>query len=251
MMSLLSNYYYIVLILQAVCAIHCVRKGTQNKWIWLIIFLPLIGSIVYIFSEMFTGNEMQQVQSGVSTIFNPSGKIRALQEQVKFRDTFDNRIALADAYLEANQPDLAIEIYEQSLTGTFAEHEHGCIQLQKAFYEKGRYQEVINLSKKIYNLPQFKRARPNMLYAIALGSVGENEAAEKEFLTMMGKFSNYENRYYFGKFLKHNGRIEEARKIYTDIVAEQSHLSSPEKRANRKWIDNVKAELKILQAKSA
>lgn len=247
MLSLFSNYYYIVLILQAVCAIHCVRKGNQNKWLWLIIFLPLVGSVIYIFTEMFTGNEISQVQSGVSSIFNPSGKIRTLQEQVKFRDTFDNKMALADAYLEANQPDLAIDLYEKSLTGTFAEHEYGCIQLLKAYYEKGRYQDIINLSKKIYHLPQFKRSRANMQYAIALGSCGEKDAAEKEFMTMVGKFSNYESRYYFGKFLMHCGRAEEAKKIYGDLLSEQSHLSSPEKRANRKWIEKAKEELKNMQ----
>src|SRR5829696_7536428 len=95
-----ANYfYYITFGLQAICAIHCLRRGTQNKWIWIIIFLPLIGCIIYIFTEMFTGREMQEVQSGLGSLFNPSGRISRLEENLRFADTFQNRVILADAYL--------------------------------------------------------------------------------------------------------------------------------------------------------
>lgn len=251
MLSFFGEYYYIIIILQVVCAIHCVKKGNQNKWIWLIVFIPLVGCIAYIFTEIFTRNDIQNVQSGVSSIFNPSGKIRSLQEQVNFRDTFDNRMALADAYLEVGQADKAIEIYETSLTGNFSEHEHGCMQLIKAYFEKGRYDDLINIAKKAYKLPQFKRSRANMLYAIALGSTNQSEAAEREFLSMAGKFSNYENRYYYGKFLLHCGRKDDAKKVYTEIINEQSHLSSSEKRMSGQWITKTKDELKKLQASTA
>lgn len=98
-MYFISNYYYIVIILQAICVIHCLRKGKEQRWIWLIIFLPLIGCLVYIFTEMFSGNEIQQVQSGFGNILNPAGKIKKLESQLKFSDTFKNRVTLADAYL--------------------------------------------------------------------------------------------------------------------------------------------------------
>lgn len=48
-----NNYlYYIEICLQVVCAIHCMRQGTQGRWLWIIIFLPLVGCIIYIVSEM-------------------------------------------------------------------------------------------------------------------------------------------------------------------------------------------------------
>ncbi len=48
-----TYYYYIVIGLQAVCVIHALRKNLHQKWIWLIVFLPVIGSLIYIFTEMF------------------------------------------------------------------------------------------------------------------------------------------------------------------------------------------------------
>jgi hypothetical protein len=246
MFFLLSHYYYIVIVLQIICVIHSIRKGNQ-RWIWFIVLIPLIGCIAYIFSEMFTRREMEQVQSGVSSVLNPSGNIRKLKNNLKFRDTFDNRIALADAYLNAGQADNAIELYEKSLTGTFSDHEHGNMQLVRAYFDKGSFEKVISVTKKVYNLPQFKRTRVNMLYAIALSNNNQLAAAEKEFTTMTGKFSNYECRYEYGKFLAKNGRMGEAKKLYQEVLDEVSHLSGIEKRNNKIWFSKIKDELKKIQ----
>jgi len=245
MFFLLTHYYYIVIVLEIICVIHCIKKGNQ-KWIWFIIFVPLIGCIAYVFTEMFTRKEMEQVQTGVGSIFNPSGNIRKLKDNLRFRDTFDNRIALADAYLNAGQIDSAIDLYEQSLTGTFSEHEQGNMQLVRAYFEKNRFDDVIRIVKKVYNLPQFKRTRSNMLYAIALANSNQAAAAEKEFTTMTGKFSNYECRYEYGKFLAKCGRKDEAKKLYQEVLNEVPHLGAPEKRNNRIWFSKIKEELKVI-----
>ena len=60
-----SYLYYIPIALQAICVLHCIRKGNQGKWIWIIVFLPVIGSLIYLFSEVITGHEIDQVSSGV------------------------------------------------------------------------------------------------------------------------------------------------------------------------------------------
>ena len=100
-----SLYYIITIVLQAVCVWHSIKKGTQQKWLWIIIFLPFIGALIYIFSEMFSRGDLQQVQSGVVTVINPTGHIRKLEERLRFADTFQNRILLADAYLQVRMTD--------------------------------------------------------------------------------------------------------------------------------------------------
>ena len=246
MFSLYANYYYIIIVLQVICVVHCIRKGNQNKWIWLIVFLPLAGCLIYIFTEMFTRKEIQQVQSGVGAVFNPSGKIKTLQEKLRFADTFNNRMALADAYLDAGQVDKAIELYEKSLTGTFVGNEQANMQLIIAYFEKKRFEDLITTAQKIYHLPQFVRSRAHMLYAISLGYTGNNEAAEKEFAFMKGRFSNYEPRYHYGMFLKRCMRVDEAKKIFKEMLDEASHLSPNEKRNNRAWLNHAKDELRAL-----
>src|ERR1700761_2308847 len=174
-----NNYlYYIEICLQVVCALHCIRRGTQGRWLWIIVFLPLIGCIIYIVSEMRPRRSIRAPKIDIGAVINPSAKLKRLEEDLKFTDTFDNRIKLADAYLAANQTDRAIELYEKSLTGAFAENEHGIAQLAVAYYQTERYGDTIKWLKKIYNTHQFARSSTHILYAKALELTGNTEAAE-------------------------------------------------------------------------
>lgn len=241
-----SNYYYLILILQAICVIHCLWKSRQYNWIWLIVFLPAIGCLIYIFAEIFSRHDMQKVQSGMSTIFSPGGSVRRLEENLRFSDTFANRIALADAYLSMGNIDRAIELYESSLEGNFTENEYVLSQLIVAYYQKRRYDDIIPIGKKIYHLPQFARSRSHILYAAALGYAGRYDEAEKEFRTMKGRFANYEARYYYALLLAGTERVNEARTIFSEMLSEVSHLSSRERRFNRNWLRLAKEELNKL-----
>ena len=236
-------YYYIAVAVQVICAIHCFHRGNQ-KWLWLIIFFPIVGSLIYIFTEMFTGNEIGKMQSGMGAVFNSSDKIKKLEENLRFTDTFKNKVALADALLEAGQTERAIALYEACLSWNFTVHEHVNIQLIYAYASIKRYEDIVTLAKQIYGLPQFTRSRAHMLYAIALWHTGNAEAAEKEFKLLNGRFSNYESRYRYGSFLIGMNRNGEAKKIFEEILHESSHLNGKEKRENKMWFNHVKEELK-------
>jgi len=187
---------------------------------------------------------MHKVQSGIGAVFYPSGRIKRLEEQLRFSDTFNNKIALADAYLVTGETQKAIELYEGSLTGAFTENEHVLIQLVTAYFQVQRYEELIRITKKIYQLPQFSRSHTHVLYAMALEKTGNCEMAEKEFKIMKVRYSYFEARYQYGMFLLRANRIEEAQNIWMEIVNEFSYLSSFEKRNNRVWFNYAKEELK-------
>jgi hypothetical protein len=239
-----STFYIITIILQGICVFHCVRKGNQQNWIWLIVFLPLVGCLVYIFTEILTRNRIASVQSGLGEIIRPSGSIRKLQENLRFSDTFNNRMALADAYLASDRTREAIDLYEDSLTGAFTENEHCIGQLIVAYYREKNYEEVIRLAKRISHLPQFPRSKAQILYAISLGNNKQEDLAEKEFLTLKGRFSNFEARYCYSLFLQQHNRSEDARKILSEIVSEIPQLSRVEKKHHGEWIRLSREALK-------
>ncbi|MFB9841764.1 PLDc N-terminal domain-containing protein [Mucilaginibacter ginsenosidivorans] len=240
-----NNYlYYIEIGLQVICAIHSVRRGTQGKWLWIIIFLPLVGSLIYIFSEMRPGRNLTTPKIDIGMVINPSANLKKLEDNLKFTDTFDNKIKLADAYLAAGQTERAIELYEKSLTGAFAENEHGIAQLATAYFQNERYPDTISTLKKIYNTHQFARSHVHVLYARALELTGNTEAAEHEFKLMKGRYSNFEQRYEYGLFLERADRIEDAYAIFEQMLDEAPHLSSIERKSNRVWLSKAKEEMK-------
>jgi len=185
----------------------------------------------------------EELQSWLGTMLNPTGRIRRLENNLRFADTFNNRVMLADAYLGVGRVDEAIELYTSSLTGAFTENDYVFRQLIPAYFIKQRYEDLIPLAKKIYNHPEFQRSRGHIQYACALAAVGDSQGAEREFKKMKSRFSAFEARYQYGLFLLRAGRSEEARNIFRDIADEAPHLSARERRFNRPWIVKAKEEL--------
>jgi hypothetical protein len=250
-MFFLNNYlYYIPIGLQALCAIHCIRKGNQQKWLYIIIFLPVIGSLIYLYSEVISGrrigNVASGVASGVSSALFPAGVIRRLEEQLRFADTFHNRVALADGYLAIGKTNEAIDLYEKSLNGVFTENEHVIRQLIVAYYNVSRFDAILPLAKRMYATPQFARSREHMLYAIALDYTGNSQQAEKEFRLMNGRYADFEARYQYALFLYRHNRDAECKALLETVVDEGRHLSSRERRANSRWISEAREELRSL-----
>ncbi len=245
-----SNYYYYgTLLLELICVWHCLKKGNQQKWIWIIIFLPLIGCIIYFFSEIVSGKEVNQLGSGMGDIIDPGRNIRKLEAQLKFADTHQNKVSLADAYLQKGLLEKAIRLYEESLTGVFSENEYVLMKLIIAYSKVGSYDKIIPLAKKVYRSPQFNKSQAHIEYAKALARTGNTEQAETEFKNMKSKFADYEPRYYYGQFLLEQGRSEEAMTVFAEMTEEKKHLGSREKRLYSAWINKAKEELRKLEVK--
>jgi len=238
-------FYYISIVLQVICVLHCIRSGTQQRWIWLIVFIPYIGSIAYFFSEILPRRSGGSWQEELSSVFvSPAARIRRLEQNLQLTNTFNNRVLLANAYMLAGRTDEAIELYSTSLTGAFEENEYVIHRLIAAYYQTGRYEELIGLARKIYMKPGFIRSQAHLFYARALDQSGDAVGAEKEFCKMKGRFADFQARYQYALFLQRAGRGGEAQNVLEDIVKEAPHLSSRERRANYLWIQKSKEELK-------
>ncbi|MGZ5191880.1 MAG: PLDc N-terminal domain-containing protein [Flavisolibacter sp.] len=244
-----SYYFVFILILQGICAFHCIRKGRQTGWLFFIIFLPLVGCLIYFFTQIISDREIKNVQSGVITTFNPSGKIKKLEKNLRFSDTFNNKVMLADAYLAAGQTEKAIGLYESSLVGNFDENEYVLTQLIIAYHNAKKFDKIIPIGKKIYHLPQFPRSKAHVYYTMALENTGNITAADNEFKKMRSKYSNFEFRYQYALFMIRNNRRDEALQLLSEINEESVHLSSQEKRYNREWIVKAKEELRKIRVK--
>jgi hypothetical protein len=247
-MFLGDNYlYYLPIALQGFCAWHSFNRGTQQKWIWMIVFLPVIGSFIYIYQEILSHRNISAPKINVGAVLNPGGKLKKLEQELRFTDTFNNRIKLADAYLAAGYIDNALELYKASLTGAFAENEHVLQQLIAAYYQLEQYEEILPIARKLYQTPQFIRSRAHILYALALEQTGNPEQAEKEFKAMKGRYSYFEQRYQYGLFLIRQNREEDAAEIFTAMLDEQPHLGAVERRASKEWFARAKDEMKKLK----
>jgi hypothetical protein len=243
MFELLNMPYYLIIGLQGICVFHCVKKGNQGKWIWIIVCVPVIGSLIYIFSEIITKRGIGNVQSNINTIIFPTGRVKDLEKKLEFANTFDNKVALADAYLAASSLQQAIDLYESCLIGVFSDNEYVITKLILSYYQAERYEDAVKIAQKVLRSTDFNKSPAHIVYALCLEKTGKPDLAEKELKAMGGKYSNFEARLNYGQFLIRVNRNAEAKVIFTEMLQEASHMTSRESRGNTQWLRKAREEM--------
>ena len=228
--------YYVIVALQIYCVYHSIKNHKPYWWILLIIFVPVIGCAVYVMSELINPSQIREVSGGLSQMINPSGRIKELEEQLEFSDTFENRVALADAYAGINRHEDAIELYEKASTGVFQDNEYLVLQLINAYFEVENYSGVVEKSQLVLLSKNFASSNQNLLYAISLDRLNKLKEAEAVLRTMDNPYSNYEQRLYLARFLKQQDRRVEALEVLNEIINESQHLDRDQLKRDKEYI---------------
>ncbi|TMM56072.1 hypothetical protein FEE95_15675 [Maribacter algarum] len=233
-------YFYLILALQGYCVYHCYTNRNQYYWILAIIFLPVIGSLIYLFMNVIQKQDIDKVQQGLTAVINPSKKIIDLEKSFRFAATFENQVALADAYLEAEHFEKAIENYEASLKDVFKEDFYVISRLQEAHYFSSEFDKAKEYAERIKDHQKFEKSRASFLYALTLEKEGSVEAAETRLKTFDAPYARYQERLELAKFFIRNTKTTEARDLLYEIVTESEGMSKTSHRQNRVLIKKAK-----------
>ena len=129
------------LIAQIYLAVHAGRTG-RYWWIFIILFFPLVGSIIYFFVEYLPEiNTMSKINK--TRIPDKPKDIRLLQRELEITDSVQNRLNLAEAYFHQNQYQESIELLEKCLTGIYADDLHIIGGLCHSHFRNGTYDKSI------------------------------------------------------------------------------------------------------------
>jgi hypothetical protein len=237
-----SNYYYLILGLQGFCLYHAYKNNNQQKWYYLIIFLPIIGSLIYLYENFYSRRNVSNVTEGMKGILNSNHTIEKLEKTVKFSDTHTNKMNLADAYVEKGRLDEAIHIYESCRNGIYADNVELFQKLSHAYYLKKDYPKVIELSKKLNPVGE-----NNINFAWALHYAGDSVKSEEKFKEMNRRFSNFQGRLEYSKFLLEKDRKEDAYNLLCDIIEEYDSMTNYEKNLKKGIVGEVKRVLKTIK----
>ena len=233
-------YYYLIIALQIFCVYHVIKTHREYYWIFLIIFLPLIGCVIYIITQVFNKRDVEKLNAEVTSIVNPTRKVRDLEKALEFADTFQNKVNLADAYLEIKDHGKAIALYESALEGNFQNDFYVIKQLVNASYGSKEYEAVIRYAEMIKDAKEFVRSREQFLYGLALDQTGKPDEAEEQLRYIDQRYSFYEERLMFAKFLIKRGKEAEAKEVVNEIYSESQHMTKPNKRKYRTTIAEVR-----------
>lgn len=233
-------YYYLIIVLQGYCIYHCFANKNQYYWYFVIFFLPVVGSIIYLFMNVYNKRDIDKVQDEIVSIVNPSKKIVELEKKFKFSDSFKNQAALADAYLDAEMYDKAIENYDEALLGTFQNDFYVISKLEEAHYFSSDFEKVIECAERIKNNSKFNKSKASFLYGLALEKQGNISEAEALLSKFDAPYSRYQERLELAEFYIRNAKTDRAKELLNEIAAESDGMSKTSYRENKILIGKAK-----------
>ena len=242
-----SGYYILILGLQAFCLFHAYKNNNQQKWYWIIIFVPLIGCAIYLYENFYNRRNISTFTEGVKGLVYNNYALEKLEKEVKYSETITNKINLADAYTERGRYDEALTLYESCRKGFYENNTDLLRKLLRGYYLKKDYYKVIEIGKQLESTKSVGDSEDKIAYAWALHFTGDKATAEDKFKEMDAKFANFQARIEFAKFLIETNRNSDAKKILNAIIEEHEAMDSYEKglkknmvRESRRLLQSIK-----------
>jgi hypothetical protein len=241
-------YWLLPILLQVALVIHVIRTGRNTLWIWLIVFVPLVGALAYFAVEILPGifgsRTARQAASSFKRTIDPTRDLRHAQRRLAATDSIESRRRLADELVDHGKYEEAIEHYRSGLTGIYTHEPVLLLGLANALFNKGEPAEARRaLDDLIEHNPDFKSPDGHLLYARALEGEGNMEKAASEYETVIKYFSGAEARYWYGMFLQRAGRQPQAREVFEQLLKDAQLATAHYRKAQKAWLDKAKKEL--------
>lgn len=228
-------------IFQALMVIHCIRSGNDRRWLWLIIILPGVGGLAYLFIEVLPnlGQSMtaRKTMRRVKKKIDPLGEERRRFEDLERSASVETRRRLAEELLENEKFDEAERLYRQSLKGVFEDDTTLLLGLARALFGQEKNDETIaTLDRLIEAHPDFKSQSGHLLYARALEARGDIDKAKKEYEVLSGYFAGPEAKCRYAQLLKRNGDPGRAQALFDEVVKTARLAPRHYRRRHKSWI---------------
>src|SRR5688572_17709867 len=102
------GFYTPLLFLQGFCLYHAYKNNVEQRWYYLIAFIPLVGCVIYLYHHFYSRRGIENIGQTVKLAVNSNYRIEQLEKTLRFADNVTNRINLADAYVQIGRFEDAI-----------------------------------------------------------------------------------------------------------------------------------------------
>ena len=235
------GFYTPLLFLQGFCLYHAYKNNVEQRWYYLIAFIPLVGCVIYLYHHFYSRRGIENIGQTVKLAVNSNYRIEQLEKTLRFADNVTNRINLADAYVQIGRFEDAIKLYEESMAGFMAEDPSLKMKALNAHFQNKSYAGAVAYGRQLENEKSFKNAEERIAYAWALHLDGNTSEAESVFSAMNKTFTNYPHRLAYCKFLKSLGKNDILREVGTEMMEEFEHMKGTERRLYRGVFNELRA----------
>lgn len=236
--------FIVSVLVQVALVVHVVKTGRNTIWIWIIVMLPLAGTLAYLIVEVLPGLSRGNAGRKMSTVINPNRDINAASRQYSISDTTENTKRLAEEYFAKGDYADAKSHYQKCLSGPYATDPNLMFGLAKSDYELANFNDVkATLDNLIAANPDFKNQDAHLLYARTLVSLGQTSDALHEFEVLHQYYAGPEASFYYAECLASVDKKLEAQEILQQILDKAELSGTHYSKMHKEMLKRVKKAL--------
>lgn len=239
---------YLTYFIQILLVIHVLKTGRNRYWIWLLLFLPLIGGVAYlvieIIPEFSSGIRGQRTRRGVRNLIDPGADVRAQAAAWEQSANADNGRHYAQALLAADRAPEAEKILDQVLDGFFKTDPALMLLKARSQFDQEQWGPSLATLKDLQkHNPDLRSPEGHLLYARTLEQTGRSEEAIKEYRAVAGYYPGVQARFLLGLALQNSGQEKEAAEEFRNMIRDAELAPSHFRKSEKKWLDLAGKEL--------
>lgn len=247
--SMFTEATLLHLVLAVGLAVHAMKTGRSQWWLFILLLVPLIGSIAYVVIELipalFNSQGAKKVATGIEAVIDPDKEWRERVQQAELVDSVDSKRALAEECEKKGLWADAIRLYEAAATGIFADDPAVLIGLARAQLGGGDAATALETLTKLEEVkPRPRNQEAHLLYARALETLGHTEEALAAYDEVSRYYAGFEAKARYGLLLLKEGFASKARDMFSDVVRASSARPVVIAPGDKEWIRIAKANLR-------
>jgi hypothetical protein len=229
----------ISLLISVLLCVHVVRTNQQIYWIFIILFLGPLGSIVYVVAivlpELLGGTRAKRMGMAARDTLDPTREYRLAQAALGESPTVHNRMRLAAAAAARGRHEEAEQLYREAAQGIHADDPVLLLGRANALIELGRAPEALPLIEKLSEEQAARSPATVLAQARVYEALGSFAEAESAYQWAAGRLPGLEGLARYAAFLARVGRKSEAADHLAEIDRRIERANPQFRREGRAW----------------
>jgi hypothetical protein len=229
------------LLVSILLCVHVVRTNQQIFWIFVILFIPLLGSLVYLAAvvvpEMAGGTRAQRMGMAARDALDPTREYRTAKAAAADTPTVHNRMRLAAAAAALGRHGEAEQLFAEAAQGIHADDPALLLGRANALIELGRASEALPLLDQLAAEQATRAPSTALAQGRVYESLGRFKEADTAYQWAAGRLPGLEALARYAAFLAHTGRRQEAADNLAEIDRRIERSNPQFRRESRPWRD--------------
>jgi hypothetical protein len=243
--------YGISLLISLGMIVHCIKTGRSRIWVYVLILMmsmPFIGSALYaaveILPELLGTRTSRRAMRGIRSTLDPEADLRRAENAMKVSGNVASRQQYADELVRLGRAPEAVTIYQNCLTGLFADDPKLLLGYAHAQFAAGDAAGTrTTLDDLIRKNPDFKSPDGHLLYARALEAEGNVAKALEEYAALAEYYPGAEAGVRYAVLLKRSEQRPLAVQVLKGLLERAKYAPAHYRKAQREWLNEAEREL--------